>query len=74
MGTTSVLLDSMLESVAQPQGVGGSMQEESLDGPSVEEQKTQRSLRESEVRGSKTNRPGGCGLKVDDIGCEHGEK
>ena len=50
------------------------MQEESLDGPSVEEQKTQRSLRESEVRGSKTNRPGGCGLKVDDIGCEHGEK
>ena len=50
------------------------LQEESLDGPSVEEQKTQRSLRESEVRGSKTNRPGGCGLKVDAIGCEHGEK
>ena len=50
-------------SVAQPQGVGGSMQEESQDGPSVEEQKTQRSLRESEVRGSKTNRPGGgCGF------------
>ena len=50
------------------------MQEESLDGPSVEEQKTQRSLRESEVRGSKTNRPGGCGLLVDAIGCEHREK
>jgi len=29
-------------------------EEESLDGPSVEEQKTQRSVRESEVRGSKT--------------------
>lgn len=52
-------LGSMVSVVAQPQGVGGSMQEESLDGPSVEEQKTQRSLRESEVRGSKTNRPGG---------------
>lgn len=32
-------------------------QEESLDGPSVEEQKTQRSVRESEVRGSKTRSP-----------------
>lgn len=56
-----------------PKGLVDAMQEESQDGPSVE-QKTQRSLRESEVRGSKTNRPGGCGLLVDDIGCEHREK